>query len=109
MSRHGYVMSTLAEMLGGSAPAPHSLHLDLGDCRLEVRSNSQALLAELDAYFGGFVAGPGPVHVTLTALEAPEAAIPLELIAKQPDPGKERIKEEYADPDDWDAQEKTMY
>jgi len=71
--------------------------LDLGDCRIEVRSNSQPLLAELDAYFGGFVAGPGPVHVTLTALEAPEAAIPLELIAKQPDPGKERIKEEYVD------------
>ena len=29
MSRHGYVMGTLAEMLGGSAPAPHSLFLDL--------------------------------------------------------------------------------
>ncbi len=97
MSRHGYVMSTLAEMLGGSAPAPHSLHLDLGDCRLEVRSNSQALLAELDAYFGGFVAQPGPAQVTLTALEGPAPEIPLELTAKEPEPGKARVKEEYAD------------
>lgn len=97
MSRHGYVMGALAEMLGGNAPAPHALFLDLGDCRVEVRSNSQPLLAELDAYFGGFVTQAGPVQVTLTALEGPAPAIPLELIAKEPDPGKARIKEEYAD------------
>lgn len=97
MSRHGYVMGTLAEMLGGNAPAPHALFLDLGDCRVEVRSNSKPLLAELDAYFGGFVTQAGPVQVTLTALEGPAPAIPLELIAKEPDPGKARIKEEYAD------------
>jgi HprK-related kinase B len=90
-------MGTLAEMLGGSAPAPHSLFLDLGDCRVEVRSNSKELLAELDAYFGGFVALAGPVQVTLTALEGPAPDIPLELQAKEPEPGKARIKEEYAD------------
>jgi len=97
MSRHGYVMGALAEMLGGNAPAPHSLFLDLGDCRVEVRSNSQPLLAELDAYFGGFVTQPGQVQVTLTALEGPAPTIPLELNSKEPDPGKARIKEEYAD------------
>lgn len=97
MSRHGYVMGTLATMLGAETPAPHSLFLDLGDCRLEVRSNSEALLSELDAYFGGFVAAPGPAQVTLTALQAPEPKIPLELTQKTPDPGKEKIKEEFAD------------
>lgn len=97
MSRHGYVMGTLADMLGAGSPAPFSLFLDLGDCRLGVRSNSEALLAELDDYFGGFVAGPGPVQVTLTALERPEPQLPFDLAAKEPDPGKERIKEEYAD------------
>lgn len=97
MSRHGYVMGTLAEMLGGTAPAPHTLYLDLGDCRLEVRSNSEALLAELDAYFGGFVAQGGPADVSLTALEGPTPAVPLELTAKAPEPGKTRVKEEFTD------------
>jgi len=97
MSRHGYVMSTLAEMLGASAPAPHALHLDLGDCRIMVRSNSEALLRELDAYFGGFVCQSGPADVAITALEGPPPDIPLELVAKEPDPGKTRVKEEYAD------------
>lgn len=97
MSRHGYVMGTLADMLGAATPAPHSLFLDLGDCRLEVRSNSQPLLAGLDAYFGCFVAASGPAQVVITALEAPEPHIPLELREKAPDPGKERVKEEYAD------------
>jgi len=90
-------MGTLAEMLGGEAPAPHSLFLDLGDCRIEVRSNSTVLLTELDAYFGGFVAAPGPVDVVVTALEGPAPAIPLELTTKAPDPGKSKVKEEYAD------------
>jgi HprK-related kinase B len=97
MSRHGYVMATLAEMLGGDAPAPHSLFLDLGDCRIEVRSNSRELLTELDAYFGGFVAAPGPAEVSVTALEGPPPSIPLDLSAKAPDPGKSKVKEEYAD------------
>jgi HprK-related kinase B len=97
MSRHGYVMSTLAEMLGGDAPAPHTLFLDLGDCRIEVRSNSEPLLAELDAYFGGFVAAPGPADVCVTALEGPAPSIPLDLTAKAPDPGKSKVKEEYVD------------
>jgi HprK-related kinase B len=97
MSRHGYVMGTLAAMLGADAPAPHSLFLDLGDCRLEVRSNSKALLAELDGYFGGFVTESGPGQLIVTALEAPEAQIPLELVQKTPDPGKARVKEEFAD------------
>jgi len=90
-------MGSLAAMLGGNAPAPHSLFLDLGDCRVEVRSNSKELLAELDAYFGGFVALAGPVQVTLTALEGLAPDIPLELQSKEPEPGKARIKEEYAD------------
>lgn len=97
MSRHGYVMGSLAAMLGADAPAPHSLFLDLGDLRLEVRSNSEALLKELDAYFGGFVAESGPAQLSLTALEGPEPQIPMDLLEKTPDPGKSKVKEEYVD------------
>ncbi|MDO9084087.1 MAG: HprK-related kinase B [Humidesulfovibrio sp.] len=90
-------MNTIADMLSGGAPAPHELFLDLGDCRIMVRSNSPELLAQLDSYFGTFVAGPGPVDLSITALEAESPSIPLELVVKEPDPGKDTIKEEYAD------------
>ena len=97
MSPHRFIISTLADMLGGGRSAPHELFLDLGDCRIKVSSNSPALLAELDSYFGVFVAGPGPVEVSITALEAPSPSVPLDLQVKEPDPGKDKIKEEYTD------------
>jgi len=97
MSAHRYVMGTIADMLSGGLLASHELHLDLGDCRIRLCSNSPELLAQLDAYFGSFVAGPGPVDVVLTALETESPSVPLDLQVKQPDPGKDKVKEEYAD------------
>ncbi len=97
MSPQRFVMSTIADMLGAGIEANRELHLDLGDCRILVRSNSQALISELDGYFGSFVAGPGPVDLTVTALEAQSPSIPLDLVTKEPDPGKTKVKEEYAD------------
>jgi len=97
VSLHHFVISTIADLLSAGATAPHELFLDLGDCRIRVCSNSPELLAELDTYFGAFVAGPGPVEVSLTALEVEGPHIPLDLTVKEPDPGKDTIKEEYAD------------
>ncbi|MDO9632959.1 MAG: HprK-related kinase B [Humidesulfovibrio sp.] len=97
MSRHSFVMNTIADLISGGLAAPHELFLDLGDCRLSVRSNSTELLSELDSYFGAFVAGPGPVDLSLTALEAASPGIPMDLVVREPEPGKDKIKEEYAD------------
>ncbi len=97
MTAQRFVMSTIADMLAGGLAAPHELFLDLGDCRIKVSSNSSGLLAELDSYFGAFVAGPGPVDLSITALEAESPSVPLDLTVKEPDPGKDKVKEEYAD------------
>jgi len=97
MSLHRFVMGTIADLLSGGAAAPHELFLDLGDCRLAVRSNSAALLAALDAYFGAFVAAPGPADIALAAIEAESPHVPLDLMVKAPDPGKDKIKEEFAE------------
>jgi len=97
MSPQRYVMNTIADMLGAGIKAGHELYLDLGDCRICVRSNSQALVRELDGYFGTFVAAAGPVDLSITALEAPSPSIPLDLTTKEPDAGKSKIKEEYTD------------
>ncbi|MBU1229942.1 MAG: HprK-related kinase B [Proteobacteria bacterium] len=97
MSPHRFIISTLADMLSGGLLASHELYLDLGDCRIRLCSNSPELVAQLDGYFGSFVAGPGPVDVMLTALEAESPSVPLDLQVKEPDPGKDKIKEEYTD------------
>ena len=65
MNPHRYLMNTIADMLSAGLSAPHELFLDLGDCRISVRSNSQKLMGELDDYFGSFVAAPGPVDVSI--------------------------------------------
>jgi len=97
MSPRRYIMSTIADMLSGGLLATHELYLDLGDCRIRLNTNAPELVAVLDGYFGSFVAGPGPVDVMLTAFEAESPSIPLDLQVKEPDPGKDKIKEEYAD------------
>lgn len=97
MSLHTFILSTIADLLSGGAAAPNELFLDLGDCRIRVCSNSPELLTQLDAYFGGFVAAPGPVDLTITALEAESPSVPLDLTVREPDPGKDKVKEEYAD------------
>ena len=97
MTGQRFIMSTIADMLAGGLAAPHELFLDLVDCRIKVSSNSPELLTELDSYFGAFVAGPGPVDLSLTALEAESPSVPLDLTVKTPDPGKDKVKEEYAD------------
>lgn len=97
MSLHRYVLGTIADLLSGGAAAQNELFLDFGDCRIRVRSNSAALLGELDGYFGAFVAPPGEAAIDIAAVEAQSPHIPLDLVEKTPDPGKEKIKEEYAE------------
>jgi HprK-related kinase B len=75
-----------------------SLCLDLGGWNIKVSSNSQQLIDELADYFGCFVTGQDQPHqLEVTALEAPELDTGLDYTVKTPDPGKTKIKEEYAD------------
>jgi HprK-related kinase B len=97
MSLHTYVLGTIADLITGGARAESELFLDFGDCRIRVRSNSQALLGELDGYFGAFVAPAGEAEIDIDAIQGESPHIPLDLVEKTPDPGKEKIKEEYAE------------
>ena len=73
------------------------LRLALGGVVIEIRSNSAPLIEELSSYFGAFLTWHDEPHIVITALEQAEFAPPFPLIIKTPDPGKTRIKEEYAD------------
>ncbi|WP_051434535.1 HprK-related kinase B [Desulfonatronum lacustre] len=80
-----------------------SLRLRFGDCRIAVRANNPALVTNLTRYYRDFLdrgkdfgSGDAP-DMTVTALETDVWNPGLPWMAKQPDPGKTKIKEEYQD------------
>jgi HprK-related kinase B len=77
--------------------ADERMRLSLGECRIAVKSNDQKVIDELIDYYGRFVIDDGPGDLEVVALEGPELDLGLDLTVKTPDPGKTRIKEEYAD------------
>lgn len=79
-------------------PPNHRLGLVFGELVIGVASNSMALIEDLAAYYEGFAAPRGSTAlVEVLALETPAFEPPLTLRPQRPDPGKTRIKEEYAD------------
>lgn len=76
----------------------HRLHLVFGDCAIRVDSNSAGLIGQLMRYYHGFVSRREWADLRIVALEAPalDFAAP-GLTPKPPDPGKSKIKEEYAE------------
>lgn len=90
-------LAELASSLTAGQSVPYRLGLAFGDCSLELRSNSKELVERLQVYFSDFLAGEAEPGLAVTALEAPEWRPDRELTTKEPDPGKKKIKEEYAD------------
>ncbi|MDO9633268.1 MAG: HprK-related kinase B [Humidesulfovibrio sp.] len=84
-------------------PAEQSLRLRLEELVLDVRSNSEAVVADLRGYFAGFVesAAPfdasGPADLDFFLLEAPVQEPPVLLAIKPHAPGKRPDKERFAD------------
>jgi len=87
----------LIDSLRAGHDAPHRVFLAMGDCRFRVETNSEALARELTAYFAPFLCSPGDVDIAVTALQGPAPELGLDFQVKAPDPGKTKIKEEWAD------------
>lgn len=68
-----------------------------GECSIEMVTNSRELLDDLQHYYKDFVVNSNPAHITVTAIEAPVPDMDYSYTVKHPDPGKSKIKEEYAD------------
>lgn len=77
--------------------APHSLPLAFGSYRLDVRSNDERLIEYLRDYFRDFLNAPGPAQAEIVALECDPQDLGIAYQVKQPDPGKSKIKEEWAE------------
>ncbi len=77
--------------------AKHRVRLDFGGVRLDVLTNSAALQDKLLAYYRDFIARDHEPIIEITAIETTPPDIHIPLTIKEPDPGKTKIKEEYAD------------
>ncbi|MCF8040814.1 MAG: HprK-related kinase B [Desulfarculaceae bacterium] len=88
----------LAQELLRKSPAEVSLRLRLNDLDFEIKTNRPELAQELNRYYGPFnKACDAAPQITVYALETPAWDCGLPLRHKEPEPGKTKIKEEYAD------------
>lgn len=78
-------------------PTPHSLALRFGEVAVRVETNSGALAAALRDYFREFPGDSVLPAFTVRLIEAPAVDLGLAYVEKKPEPGKERVKEEYLD------------
>ncbi len=86
-----------AGLLAG-VDAREQLLLDVGGCRVQVRTNEPRLRERLQRYFRDHLTdGEAPVDFRIVAVDGPPASLDFPLTEKTPDAGKTRIKEEYVD------------
>ena len=78
-------------------PAKHRVRLQFGGVRLDVHTNFAALQDKLLSYYRDFMGNDDKPLIEITAVEMPPIEVNLPLTLKEPDPGKTKIKEEYAD------------
>ena len=75
-------------------------YLDLSfdaEISIRVKANSRELIEVLRNYFGEFVSSVPAAMINVEVIDTASVALELDWIARQPDPGKKRIKEEYLD------------
>lgn len=87
----------LFHMFRDKYPVKTSFKLLFGDCTIKVSVNQKEILDELIAYFGPFVTNTPQYQIEITVHQAESPTFAFPFTAKQPDPGKTKIKEEYID------------
>jgi HprK-related kinase B len=90
-------VDAMTRLLTKAHPVTDELTISLAGWVIAVRSNSIELIQDLKDYFEPFVTQPQSPHLMVFALETPELDTGLRFTIKQPDPGKSKIKEEWAD------------
>lgn len=92
--------STLVSQFLAGRELSNQLTLRFTGCVIQLQSDSPELVTALHHYFLPFVTFVGDFpDIRITAIEAEPQELPLPYVAKTPDPGKSKIKEEYVDVD----------
>ncbi len=75
------------------------LHLKIGDCRLDLQSNSQALIDKLSLYFAScnVIGDQNTADINIIAIESDAPELGIDFIDWKREPGKTGRKDEYFD------------
>ncbi|MHB8811539.1 MAG: HprK-related kinase B [Desulfobulbaceae bacterium] len=87
----------MAQRIRSEFPPVAQLVLASDDCRIGVRTNSPDLTNNLREYFSDFLSDAPAWDMLITAHEAPSSELPHVFMTKEPDPGKNKIKEEFVE------------
>ena len=87
----------LVQHIRSEFPATEQLILAFDDCRIGVQTNSPDLTDNLREYFSDFISDGSAWDMLITAHEALPLELPHVFMTKEPDPGKNKIKEEFID------------
>ena len=90
-------LAGLVRQLSSGIATPHQVNLSMGDCSFRVVTNSENLVRELTSYFAPFLNSRTYADIVITALQTGVPELGLSFKVKEPDPGKTKIKEEWAD------------
>lgn len=90
-------LAGLIDLVSAGVATPYQVCLSMGDCRFMVMTNSEKLARELDTYFAPFLNSREDADIFITALQTQVPDLGLSFEVKEPDPGKTKIKEEWAD------------
>jgi HprK-related kinase B len=98
MIANDYIRENLAKRIRSNYPVEDELRLQFGNCHIQVQSNSESVIAELKTYFSPFLERqPAPDCLVISVFQADDFSADIPFTEKMPDPGKSKIKEEYAD------------
>ncbi len=91
------LQSAAQALTGDATVCDDALWLQLGECRLRLRSNSPEHVAQLRAYFSHVAGTPGEPDLDLIAIEREEPALDVAFVDWKREPGKSGRKDAYCD------------
>lgn len=91
--------SVSQQLLNGQDILSDVLHLKIGECRLDLHSNSQALIDKLHSFFSScnVIGDEGSADISMTAIECDAPNLGIDFIDWKREPGKTGRKDEYFD------------
>jgi len=91
-------INSAADLLIDSAQLTESvLYLKLGECKLRLNSNSEALIKQLQHYFSHVVSAPADPDIDIIAIERDAPQLDIEFTDWKREPGKTGRKDSYYD------------
>ncbi|GAB6097033.1 hypothetical protein JCM14469_32870 [Desulfatiferula olefinivorans] len=100
MSDNTILVSDLIERVRSRHPALWAIDLRFGDCTVHVQANRRDIVDDLSGYCRPFVVESSRPNIVISVHETDETDTGLRYAPREPDPGKAKVKEEYADTPD---------